>query len=206
MCLTSCPRSFTQKKTFLEQHQQSKLQWLGNCFLNMGEWHHISPTFPSWNRGKWAFHSNPHKHYQTHWSGAMVFQSYFQLSALQSCTLLAARSTTLGSKPPAAPGQWNPIWCHHGYILVLHSLKLTAKAPENRPFAPKRKRESIPIIHFQVQTVCFRVPGNFLDVLNNFQHPETAQPQPSAEQIPKPSGSQLNSPKSLPGEIFTPTK
>ena len=29
------------------------------------------------------------------------------------------------------------------------SLKLTAKAPENRP-GPKRKRESIPTIHFQV--------------------------------------------------------
>ena len=31
----------------------------------------------------------------------------------------------------------------------LHSLKLTAKAHENRP-KPKRKRESIPTIHFQV--------------------------------------------------------
>ena len=31
----------------------------------------------------------------------------------------------------------------------IHSLKLTANAPENRP-KPKRKRESIPTIHFQV--------------------------------------------------------
>ena len=30
----------------------------------------------------------------------------------------------------------------------LHSLKLSAKAPENRP-KPKRKRESLPSIHFQ---------------------------------------------------------
>ena len=30
------------------------------------------------------------------------------------------------------------------------SLKLTANAPENRPKRPKRKRESIPSIHFQV--------------------------------------------------------
>ena len=37
------------------------------------------------------------------------------------------------------------------------SLKLTAKAPENRPKRPKRKRESIPTIHFQGQTaVSFR--------------------------------------------------
>ncbi len=35
------------------------------------------------------------------------------------------------------------------------SLKLTAKAPANRS-KPKRKRESIPTIHFQVRTVSFR--------------------------------------------------
>ena len=35
-----------------------------------------------------------------------------------------------------------------GKFQILPSLKLPAKAPENRP-GPKRKRESIPTIHFQ---------------------------------------------------------
>ena len=39
--------------------------------------------------------------------------------------------------------------------VLLPSLKLTAKAPENRPFAPKGK-DRLPTIHFQVQTVSFR--------------------------------------------------
>ncbi len=43
----------------------------------------------------------------------------------------------------------------------LPSLKLTANAPENRVF-PKRKRESVPTIHFQGRTVSFR-EGNYHD-------------------------------------------
>ena len=47
-------------------------------------------------------------------------------------------------------------WIHNGLIpnqlqtfTLRPSLKLTAKAPENRPSNPKRKRENIPTIHFQ---------------------------------------------------------
>ncbi len=43
------------------------------------------------------------------------------------------------------------------------SLKLTFFAPENRP-KPKRKRDRIPIIHFQVRTVSFR-EGNFSELI-----------------------------------------
>ena len=40
-------------------------------------------------------------------------------------------------------------------IQVIPSLKLTAKAPEHRPFAPKGN-DPLPTIHFQGRAVSFR--------------------------------------------------
>ena len=47
------------------------------------------------------------------------------------------------------------------FVISLHSLK-TKIAPENRPKRPKRKRNSLPIIHFQVVLgrVVFQNPSN----------------------------------------------
>ena len=53
--------------------------------------------------------------------------------------------------------------------IIIHSLKLTAKAPENRP---SQKENCIPTIHFQVRYVSFR-EGNFFFSRN------TSQGQPS---------------------------
>ena len=84
-------------------------------------------------------------------------------------TLEDRRHRTMSNQRAAFLGTWcGKEWIFHVFFGgrnacvgdskydEVHSLELTANAPENRP-GPKRKRESIPTIQFQVRkAVSFR--------------------------------------------------
>ena len=81
----------------------------------------------------------------------MVYKHAWRIIPFSRWLITMVRFRPLTGVPPPSKWPFTSWLINGGDPNHLHSLKLTANAPENRPKRPKRKRPRNPTIHFQVQ-------------------------------------------------------